>query len=183
MTITDQEIARLRDQVRLLTDRVEISRLIDQFFVSLDTRDDRPFDDDWARSLLTEDIAVSFPVGHHQGIDTLVQVEREAMALFGPTQHLTANHLIDIDGDRATLRWDVIQTHNLREPGRDLFVSAGSYDGEAIRTAVGWRLRYLAYTLAWRTGQPPVDNTAYQQELKSRLGGPQTLPGATEDLK
>jgi hypothetical protein len=142
------------DQLRTLLDRTEITELIDRFFRSLD---ERGLDLDWGRSTFTGNIRVTFPAGEHQGLESVVEAIRRAMRQFGPTQHSGSNYLIDLDGDRAAVRWNAIQTH-LRPgatPFDEPFVSGGYYDGEVVRTAGGWRLGHLTYHLVWLSGQPP----------------------------
>lgn len=141
-------------QLQALTDRAEITDLIDRLFRALD---ERGLDRAWGRSIFTDDVHVTFPIGEHQGLDEVVAAVAEGMDRFGPTQHSGSNYLIDLDGDRATVRWNAIQTH--LPPGAtpfdEPFVSGGYYDGEAVRTADGWRFRRQAYHLVWLTGRPP----------------------------
>jgi hypothetical protein len=142
------------DALRTLTDRAEITGLIDRFFRALD---ERCLDLPWGRSIFTDDIEVTFPIGQHQGLNAVVTAIAEGMSQFGPTQHSGSNYVIDLDGDRATVRWNAIQTH-MPPDGTPLtppFVSGGYYDGEVIRTEDGWRFRQQAYHIVWLTGRPP----------------------------
>lgn len=145
------------DQLRALTDRAEITGLIDRFFRALDERD---LDLSWGRSIFTEDAQVAFPIGEHRGLDAVVAALVAGMGRFGPTQHLGANYLIDLDGDRAAVRWNATQTH--LPPGAtpydEPFVSGGYYDGEVVRTEDGWRFRRQTYHLVWLSGPPPKVN-------------------------
>lgn len=140
--------------LQALTDRAEITDLIDRLFRALD---ERGLDRARGRSIFTDDVHVTFPIGEHQGLDEVVAAVAEGMDRFGPTQHSGSNYIIDLDGDRATVRWNAIQTH--LPPGAtpfdEPFVSGGYYDGEVVRTADGWRFRQQAYHLVWLTGRPP----------------------------
>lgn len=147
-------MATSSDQLRTLADRAEIGCLIDRFFRALD---ERGLDLPWGRSMFTDDVHVRFPIGEHKGLEAVVAALAEGMAQFGPTQHSGSNYLIDLDGDRATVRWNAIQTHLPpgATPSDEPFVSGGYYDGEVVRTANGWRFRQQTYHLVWLTGRPP----------------------------
>ena len=142
------------DQLRTMTDRAEITGLIDRFFRALD---ERTLDVPVCRSIFTEDVQVTFPIGAHTGLDSVVASLAEGMSRFGPTQHLGTNYISDLDGDRAEVRWNAIQTHLPpdADPFTQPFVSGGYYDGEVVRTEGGWRFRTQTYHLVWITGQPP----------------------------
>ncbi|QUH00716.1 nuclear transport factor 2 family protein [Saccharopolyspora erythraea] len=142
------------DQLRTLTDHTEITGLIDRFFRALD---ERGLDLPWGRSMFTDDVRATFPIGKHQGLEAVVTALADGMSRFGPTQHSGSNYLIDVDGDRATVRWNAIQTHLPpgETPVAEPFVSGGYYDGELIRTEDGWRFRRQTYHLVWTTGRLP----------------------------
>lgn len=147
------------DQLQALTDHTEITSLIDHFFHALDERE---LDPPWGRSIFTEDAHVRFPIGEHHGRDAVVAAIAAGMSRFGPTQHSGSNYLIELDGDRATVRWNAIQTHLPPDatPETEPFVSGGYYDGEVVRTGDGWRFRRQQYHLVWITGRPPMARDA-----------------------
>ncbi|MEU8258904.1 nuclear transport factor 2 family protein [Micromonospora inaquosa] len=130
--------------------RSEVAALLDRYLVGLDSAG---LDDAWARSLFTADAVVEFPVGRHQGIEGLAGFHRTAMAKFDSTQHLNSPAVVDLDGDRARLRTNLISTQVLTS--QELFVTGTAADGEAVLTAHGWRLRSLSFRLIWKTGEPP----------------------------
>ncbi|WP_018686044.1 nuclear transport factor 2 family protein [Actinokineospora enzanensis] len=142
------------DQLRALTDRVEITTLIDRFFRALD---ERGLDLAWGRTVFTEDAHVAFPIGEHRGLSEIVAALADGMSRFGATQHAGSNYLVDVDGDRANVRWNAIQTHlPLGGTPFDVpFVSGGYYEGEVVRTADGWRFREQRYHIVWLGGQLP----------------------------
>ena|SRR5581483_2112833 len=150
-TTTDQQLDRLGE----LLDRADITDLIDRFLRGLD---ERTLDLDWGRSMFADDVQVVFPIGEETGLDAVVGALATGMARFGPTQHLGANHVIDLHGDRATVRWNATQTHLPPDstPFAEPFVSGGYYDGEVVRTGHGWRLRRIEYHIVWLAGEPPL---------------------------
>ncbi|GAA2427546.1 nuclear transport factor 2 family protein [Streptomyces macrosporus] len=151
---TEAADTALRDQVRVLTDRSEITTLIDRYVILLDTQDENGFDDTWPRRLFTEDVHVTFPVGEHRGLDGLAEFHYRAKQKFDRTHHIASNYLIDLDGDRADVRFQMIAIHV--HPGDGpLFEVGGHYEGEAVRTDEGWRIRRWGYHVAWSTGPRP----------------------------
>jgi len=153
MTATTNETTSLR----ALVDRAEITALFDRFFVTLDTHDEATHDDDWYRTLFTEDVRLRFPIGGHDGVTGCADLETRAKGNWERTHHVGANYVMDIDGDHATLRAQVLATHVHFPSGngpRPHFAMGGSYDAEAVRTGDGWRFRLVALHVVWTSGEP-----------------------------
>ncbi|CAM06373.1 SnoaL-like protein [Saccharopolyspora erythraea NRRL 2338] len=156
----DDEIAELRTQIRLLTDRAELGELVDRYALSLD---ERRFDPATAAGLFTDDVRFSYPVGDGRTLEGYEESNLALMAPYERTQHLTGNHVIDLDGDRARVRWNAIMTHvHAREttdqrgeqPGTHFDVGA-HFTAEAVRTPGGWRFREVSLAVQWTQGTPP----------------------------
>ncbi|OKJ67386.1 nuclear transport factor 2 family protein [Streptomyces sp. CB02460] len=139
-------------QLRHLTDRAEITDLLDRYLRSLDHG---VLDDEWARAFHTEDVTAEMPVGTVHGRDALLDRVRQGMALFDRTVHFGTNNIIEIDGDRATVRGAQLSTHVLAGGPDDVFVSAGHTETELVRTADGWRVSATALRIVWTRGTPP----------------------------
>ncbi|MFE7617086.1 nuclear transport factor 2 family protein [Streptomyces sp. NPDC057496] len=146
------DIEEMRRQLRALTDRAEITDLLDRYLRSLDAG---VFDEEWAREFHTEDVTAEMPIGTVHGRDALLSHVRRGMALFDRTVHLGTNAVIEIDGDRATARGAQLSTHVLADGPGGLFVSAGHADNELVRTADGWRISASALRVVWTRGTPP----------------------------
>ncbi len=114
-----------------LIDRQDITDLISRLGLWLDGETTL----DEARAILAEDIAVSTPGGTQQGIERAVEQARRTHQV--KTQHLIANVLIDLDGDRATAGANAIITF----PDN---VQNERYAFETARTPDGWRLTRIA---------------------------------------
>lgn len=73
-----------------------------------------------------------------------------AFAAWTATHHVITGHVIDIDGDRATIHAHVRAEHWLPEElagdGPHRWLVVGFYDDEAVRTADGWRLSRVKLT-------------------------------------
>ncbi|MFB7213532.1 nuclear transport factor 2 family protein [Streptomyces sp. NPDC056255] len=144
--------AEMQRQLRALTDRAEITDLMDRYLRSLD---EGVFDEEWARAFHTEDVTAEMPIGTVHGRDALLAHIRRGMALFDRTVHLGTNAVIEVDGDRATARGAQLSTHVLADGSGGLFISAGHADNELVRTADGWRISASALRVVWTQGSPP----------------------------
>lgn len=142
----------MQRQVRALTDRAEITDLMDRYLRSLD---DGVFDEEWARAFHTEDVTAEMPIGTVHGRDALLSRVRRGMALFDRTVHLGTNAVIEIEGARATARGAQLSTHVLADGSGSVFVSAGHADTELVRTADGWRISASSLRVVWTQGSPP----------------------------
>jgi hypothetical protein len=148
------DLARL---VRSLSDRADISQLIDRYITAFDLLAEEPHDDEWYRSVFTDDVLLVFPIGGHSGIDGLAEFNRAARAKWARTHHLSANHLVTLGGDRATVRAHLLVTHVPDIDGTAPHLSTGShFDATAVRTPAGWRLAEMVFTLVWISGEPPT---------------------------
>lgn len=139
--------------------RASIAALLDRYLVSLD---DEELDEAWAQGLFTQDAVVAFPISRHEGIAGMPEYHSSALSAFAATQHLGSPAVVVLDGDRATLRANLLSTHvhhaRHARPQGDLppLFSTGTFvNGEARRTPQGWRLTLLSFRLLWADGTPP----------------------------
>lgn len=104
MTVTAGERARFDAFV----DRAEITELIDRYMLSLD---EAVIDEEWAAVFHTEDVSAWTPLGEGAGLARLAEGTRVALGRFQRTQHSATNHIVDLDGDRAAVRWNALMVH------------------------------------------------------------------------
>jgi hypothetical protein len=82
------------------------------------------------------------------------EILRGAFAPFAATHHAITGHVVDIDGDRATIHAHVRAEHWLPEEaaggGSNRWLVVGFYDNEAVRTADGWRLDRVKLTSTYQ---------------------------------
>lgn len=122
-----------------LTDRQAITDLVSRLGLWLD---EGRFDE--ASSILTDDVAVSTPGGQASGIERVIAQARRNHQ-FEALQHVISNVLVDLDGDRADVRANLVAT----------FVGSGveqhgeRYRFEAVRRPEGWRLARVEVEPVW----------------------------------
>ena len=77
------------------------------------------------------------------------------------THHVSAGHLVDVDGDSARVRGNLIVTHVHPLPqdataAPEPFQVGDRFEADAVRTGAGWRFTRLAFEVVWSRGTPPV---------------------------
>jgi hypothetical protein len=79
---------------------------------------------------------------------------RAAFAPFAATHHVISGHVIELDGDRATIHAHVRAEHWVPDAvagdGPRRWLVVGFYDNEAVRTADGWRLSRVRLTSTYQ---------------------------------
>jgi hypothetical protein len=145
----------LEDKVNWLVDRALISDLMFSLAAAVDTKDYASYADCYSDDGYIEFNGSSSPTGATVIIHKKDMVATLPYALdpYPKTHHMSANHVITIDGSTATSRSYVQAVHtapNLEIP----WATAGWYDSWHIRASEGWKLSHVVYTAIWITGKP-----------------------------
>jgi len=83
----------------------------------------------------------------------IVDAWAAALGGFDATQHLIANHLVQVDGDRAVCTASFQATHRLATPhGAPLWTLGGDYRWELARTGGRWLITSVVMTATWGDG-------------------------------
>ncbi|MDR7276993.1 nuclear transport factor 2 family protein [Catenuloplanes atrovinosus] len=136
-----------------LTDRAELIELLSRYADIADLRD---FTDLPGR-VFTDPIALDFE--SVAGVPPMtvplsdyLEILRGAFGVFTATHHAITGHVVEIDGDRATIHAHVRAEHwvpgEVAGDGPDRWLVVGFYDDEAVRTPDGWRLSRVRLTAA-----------------------------------
>jgi hypothetical protein len=104
---------------------------------------------------------MTVPLGDY--LETL----RTAFAPYTATHHAITGHVIEIDGDSATIHAHVRAEHwvpdELAGDGPRRWLVVGFYDNEAVRTADGWRLNRVKLTSTYQEN-PQLSSVALAAE-------------------
>ncbi|WP_305784619.1 nuclear transport factor 2 family protein [Symbioplanes lichenis] len=130
------------------TDRDELVELMGRY---ADIADLKEFTD-LPASVFTDTVTLDFSsvVGLPEMTVSLADYIGVLAATFAPfeaTHHAITGHVVDIDGDTATVHAHVRAEHWLPvAEGPDRWLVVGFYDNDAVRTPDGWRLSRVRLT-------------------------------------
>lgn len=160
---TTATTATAAESLRTLTDRAELADLLARQGRWLD---ERRFDETGA--IFTEDATVETGGGRAAGLAALTAQARRVHTRSAATHHNTSGVLIEIDGDRATVRANLVVTFvgAATPPEPTATASAPTvpepiatvgerYRFDAVRTPEGWRFSRLEATPVWQSGRLP----------------------------
>ncbi|KUJ37299.1 hypothetical protein ACZ90_70325 [Streptomyces albus subsp. albus] len=152
MSVSDRQAIEAPDATdfRELSDRAQLHDLLARQGRWLD---ERRFDE--AADIFTPDAVARTQGGESHGLAALVAQARRTHERFACTQHFTTNALIDLDGDRAVLRANLLAVFVPQSADATPVPVGERYRFEAVRTAQGWRFSRVEADLIWRSGDLP----------------------------
>jgi hypothetical protein len=130
--------------VQALQDRLDISSNLSRYTYGCDTRDY-----DLLASAFLPGAAINYsslPPYHMEFPAFLASCQRTLESLKS-TQHFVGNIDVAVDGDQAHCTSYVQATH-VAEDGR-MFVGAGRYDDDLVRTPDGWKIAKRDFVRQW----------------------------------
>jgi hypothetical protein len=133
-----------------MSDRHHILDLIATLGRCLDERDFEVL-----RDLFTDDASVTTPGGTATGHDALVDQARRRHSQDAGIQHVITNQLVNIEGDRASVRANLLVSFarsGVSDP--QPFLLGEVYRFELRRTDDGWRISGLGSTPVWSLNRP-----------------------------
>jgi len=151
-----------------LLDRQAIGDVVIRYATGADMRD-------WGayRSCFCDQVEIDFsswngaPAGTIAADDWVAGVEA-GLSGFDATQHISANHVIAIEGDRATCVSYVQAQHVLRDEGADgFFTLGGYYTNQLVRSDEGWKIRSCRLTATWSQGDRGIFERAVRRRAAS----------------
>jgi SnoaL-like domain len=136
--------------------KAQIVELINRYFAAVD---DKCLDFPLAESTFAPEGKVVRPNGEELvGPAAICEGQNESFARFRVTQHVMTNHVVEMEGEHARVRANVISTH-LWAPGQgdpsaleSHFTAGGVITVEVARLEQGWRITRLENRVVWRTG-------------------------------
>ncbi len=141
-----------QQELRDLIQHQRVVALVDHYVNTLD--EPSSFDEEWARSLFTEDVRLEHEIAVLEGIEEVAAAHRLVMDRWERTLHFSTNHCVRFEGEHAylTARLIAIHVHPGQNPP-DSLIAANVLDADAVRTSKGWRFERFAPRTVWRTGQ------------------------------
>jgi ketosteroid isomerase-like protein len=147
--------------VRVLQDRLDIAANLSRYTYGCDTKDY-----DLIASAFTPDASIDYdsmpPL--ERGFPDFLDFTRQTLTQLKSTQHFVGNLDVSVDGDRAHCTSYVQATH-VADNGH-MFVGAGRYDDDLIRTPDGWKITSRVFRRQW--GRDP-DGLAKSLNVGQRL--------------
>lgn len=141
-----------------LRDRTEITDLVYRLGVCLD---EGHFDE--MRQLLVEDATVRTPGGRTEGREAVIAQAERNHPPDQRFQHITTNVLVDLDGDRAKVRANLLLHITTPDdaptdaPAPPPRTTVGEvYRFELVRTPYGWRFSRVETLRLWVSGTLPT---------------------------
>ena len=139
------------DTLAIAADRLELQDLIARLGTALD---DHRFDD--LRELMADSITVQTPGGTARGRDAAVVQATRNHERYDWLQHQFSGVLVDLDGDRAAVRANMLGVFGNAPDKQPSRVLGAVYRCEAVRTPDGWRFASVEVGVVWFYGEAPV---------------------------
>ena len=139
------------DLLQSLADRAELTDLVHRLTAALD---EHRFDD--LRALLIEDSTAQTPGGLAQGREAVIAQATRNHQVYDRLQHLLSGVLVDLDGDRAEIRANLVGVFGNAPADQPARAIGAVYRFETVRTRDGWRIASVDVRLVWRQGEAPI---------------------------
>lgn len=127
-----------------LRDRTDITDLVYRLYAAMD---EHRFDD--LAAFFIEDATATTPGGTARGREAVIAQATRNHANYTHLQHLITNVLVDLDGDRAAVRANLVATF-VRHGSQPEFAIGGLLRLRAQRAPQGWLLAGIEITPVWR---------------------------------
>jgi 3-phenylpropionate/cinnamic acid dioxygenase small subunit len=160
------------DDLRTVADRMAISDVLHRYATAIDTKNF-----DLLHQVFDAEVETDFSsfggkvrtCSRAEWVDTI----RNTVGGLDVTQHLTGNHVHQIDGDRANLVAYLQAFHRFcGSRGEPDYFIGGYYDCDLVRRPEGWRILRYALNTTWQRGNRDV--------MREAARAPQTFPGVRD---
>ena len=134
-------------------DRLAILELIGRLALLLDARDWDALEGLFTNPVYSDRTSLWGGEPETQSPAEFVGGWRYALANLDAVHHLITGHVISLDGDQATCAANMQGTHVFANAsGGPMWTVGGRHDYQLKRTADGWRISGLTFTIQWATG-------------------------------
>jgi hypothetical protein len=142
----------------LLEDRAAVIDVVVGFSRSLDVKDWEACRRCFADEIETDYSDLRGEPPSTVKADDFVALRRTALEKL-KTLHLSANHLVTVDGDRATCVSAAV-IYRFRSEDGARFDTYCAYTHSLARGASGWKINKVKQTVYWNTGNPDIHSGA-----------------------
>lgn len=147
--ITERELNGILDRDRIMA-------LMNRYFATIDDASD--LDAEWASGIFSHDVRVAHRGFALEGIEDLAVGNRFIRDGWDRTFHIATNAQVELDGDRAHLRAQLMAIHVHRESTPpEPYVIANVFEADVLRTIDGWRFQTLNLRPVWSSRQSHFD--------------------------
>ena len=134
----------------------EVTQVFNSYFRALDEKN---FEVSHLQLIFTPDAEIIRPNGTSMvGPQMIGNSHKESFARFRSTQHLLTGHDVTIDGEKATIRANLVAMHLWAHGQGELhslenfFLAGGVITAQLVHTPEGWKMTRLENRIVWRAG-------------------------------
>jgi hypothetical protein len=141
-----------------IVDHLEITDLVNRLVLLLDSRDWAGLQDIFADTVYNDRTSLTGGDPETLAKPEFIGGWQYIMTGFDTVHHLVTGHVIHVDGDKATCNANMQGTHILANDtgDGDTWAVGGRHEYQAIRTAGGWRISGIIFTIQWATGNQGI---------------------------
>jgi hypothetical protein len=137
-----------------LLDRQAIADVLIRYATALDSRDWQLLTTCFTENGITDYQELG---GINEGPEAIIATCHGALSGLDASQHLIANIVVELDGDRAQASCYFQAQHVYAgAEGGDNFLVGGTYRDRLVRTGDGWRIEHRTLEPTWQDGNPAV---------------------------
>jgi len=148
----------MNDQmVQELLDREAIKEVRATFAQALDHKDWTLLESLFVEEVDTDFTAYGVPAQRVRREDVVKSYQHNLSREGLRTQHISSNFRITINGDTAHCRSNFLAQHYIQGfAGGDEFFLRAEYHDQLTRTAIGWKISALTFTMFYTSGNPAI---------------------------
>ena len=136
-----------------IEDRLAILELIGRLSLTIDAKDWETMGQLFTDTVYHDRTSLTGGEPYTAPVAQFVEGWRQTLQAMDAVHHQITNHVISLDGDRATCAANMQGTHVLANAsGGPMWTVGGRHDYQLTRTPDGWRIAGLTFTLQWATG-------------------------------
>ena len=147
--------------ITVLEDRLAIIELVGRLSLAIDAKDWDAMGQLFTETVYHDRTSLTGGEPYTAPVAQFVEGWRQTLQAMDAIHHQITNHVVGLDGDEATCTANMQGTHVLANAsGGSMWTVGGRHLYELKRTADGWRISGLTFTLQCATGNMNVLNLA-----------------------